>query len=369
MATAPNIIDELEGMFSTKSVGQQADVLRRVTDLFLSGADDYDGEQLEAFDSVLTHLSRQIETIARVTIAERLAIHPRAPAGLMEQLAADEAIDVARPVLVNCKNLPESTLIETAKSRGQAHLLAIAGRDSVPEEVTDILVERGNSAVALSVVQNRGARFSEAGYSRLSTRSEAEEGLAVGLFERDDVPRQHLVKLFSNASESVRRKLETIDRRRADDIRKIVNEVTTTLQSHSRAASRDYRDAQALVHTLKNNDQLDERKLKEFAEARKFNETAVGLSLLCDLPVEIIERGMAADHPEMLLIFARALDLEWSTTRAILLLKSQSGEISAAHLEQSLSSFTRLKQQTARKAIQFYRLREKAGANKAAPPA
>ena len=366
--TTANIIDELADMFSSKSVGQQADVLKRVTDLFLSGADGYDSEQLEAFDSVLTRLSRQIETIARVTMAERLSIHPRAPAALMEQLAADPEIDVARPVLVHCTNLSETALIETAKSRGQSHLLAISGRDNISENVTDVLVERGNTAVALSVVRNRGARFSDAGYSRLSTRSETEDVLAFGLFQRTDVPRQHLVKLFANASATVRQKLESIDRRRADDIRKIVNEVVTTLQRHSRAGSREYREALALVHTLRSNGQLDEPKLREFAEARKFDETAITLSLLCDLPIDIIERGMATDQLEMLLIFAKALDLEWATTRAILRLKSQSGEISAARLEQSLSSYTRLKQQTARKAIEFYRLREKAGANKAVRP-
>jgi len=49
--------------------------------------------------------------------------------------------------------------------------------------------------------------------------------------------------------------------------------------------------------------------LHEFAKSRKFEETAVTLSLLCGLPLDAVERAILEDRPEMVLILARAAGL------------------------------------------------------------
>jgi len=362
MTGALNIIDDLEGKFFEKSVGQQADALRRVADLFVSGQADYDDAQLQVFDEVLLRLTRQIETVARVTLAERLSIHPNAPPRLMNQLARDDEIDVARPVLSHSAALSEDTLVEVARGKGQQHMLAISAREAISEGVTDILLDRGDSAVALNTVRNPGARISAHGFDRLSERSTADETLAIGFFERENVPRQHLVKLFVNATDVVRKRLETIDRRRAAEIGRIVAEVAGGMQAMSRAASQDYRAALARVHSLKVAGELDEDRLAEFAAARRFDDTAVALSLMAGLQIQVVERALAASHADMVLLLAKAIGLSWPTTRAILRLKSTTGDVSPHALEDAQANFSKLRTETARKAINFYRLREKTGA-------
>ncbi len=363
MTVAPGIIDDLEGRFFEKSVGQQADALRRVADLFVAGQSDYDDEQLQVFDEVLLRLTRQIETVARVTLAERLAIHPNAPPRLMNQLALDEEIDVARPVLAHSAAVSDETLIEAARGSGQDRMLAISGREAIAEAVTDILLDRGDAAVALNTVRNPGARISAQGFDRLAERSTADEALAIGFFERENVPRQHLVKLFVNATEVVRSRLETIDRRRAVEIGKIVAEVAGSMQSMSRAASQNYRAALARVHSLQLAGELDEDRLVEFAAARRFDDAAVALSLLAGLQIQIVARALAASHPDMVLLLAKAIGLSWPTTRAVLRLKSPSGECAPHDLEAAQANFNKLRTETARKAINFYRLREKTAAH------
>ncbi|MDR3468084.1 MAG: DUF2336 domain-containing protein [Xanthobacteraceae bacterium] len=357
--TAPGIIDELEDRFFEKSVGQQADVLRRVADLLVAGQADYGDAQLAVFDDVLLRLTRQIETVARVALAERLAIHPNAPPRLMNHLALDGEIDVARPVLAYSPALTEATLVDVARHRGQEHMLAISARAAIPEGVTDVLVERGDGRVALNTVRNPGARFSPHGLDTLTERSRADEALAIGFFERDDVPRQHLVKLYVNATALVRERLETVDRRRADEIRKIVDEVAGDMQTLSRAASQNYRAALSRVHSLKQAGALTEDRLAEFAASRRFEETVVALSLIADLPVQVIERAVAASHPDMVLLIARAVGLAWPTTRLIMRLKFPGGEGSRQDIEDAQANFNKLRAETARKAINFYRLREK----------
>ena len=82
------------------------------------------------------------------------------------------------------------------------------GAKSLAETVTDVLVERGDRDVALSVVQNAGAKFSETGYVRLVKRSEGDDELAQSVGSRPEIPRQHFLKLLTTASKAVRIALE-----------------------------------------------------------------------------------------------------------------------------------------------------------------
>ena len=52
--------------------------------------------------------------------------------------------------------------------------------------MTDILVERGDRDVVHAVVKNRGARFSNAGFRLLVTRSDGDDALASEVGMRSD---------------------------------------------------------------------------------------------------------------------------------------------------------------------------------------
>ena len=64
-----SIAAEIEGTFASGSADKQADILRRATDLFLAGADNYSDDHVDLFDGVISR-------IAEAELAHRLA--PRA---------------------------------------------------------------------------------------------------------------------------------------------------------------------------------------------------------------------------------------------------------------------------------------------------
>jgi uncharacterized protein (DUF2336 family) len=68
--------------------------------------------------------------------------------------------------------------------------LAISQRARLSEEVTDVLVERGNQKVVISTAANAGARFSDFGCSTLVTRSESDSELALLVWVRPEIPRE-----------------------------------------------------------------------------------------------------------------------------------------------------------------------------------
>jgi uncharacterized protein (DUF2336 family) len=123
-------------------------------------------------------------------------------------LACDDVIEVASPVLTQAERLDTETLIQCAKTKNQEHLLAISRRKSLPESLTDVLVERGDQQVVLSTAKNGGARFSGRGFATLVRRSHCDEQLAACVGARPDLPPELFDKLLEVASEKVRAKLE-----------------------------------------------------------------------------------------------------------------------------------------------------------------
>ena len=351
-------INELEEALSHGSAERRAKTLRRITDLFVFGSSHFSGDHIAVFDGVFNHLITDIELSARVTLADRLAAIPNAPPKVIRALAFDDAINVAGPVLVRSELLDNVTLVENAKTKSQHHLLAISRRKSVSETVTDVLVERGNREVALSAVQNTGAKFSETGYVRLVKRSEGDDELAQSVGSRPEIPRQYFLKLLTTASKTVRLALEAAQPQNKREIQNVVAEVATAIQAKAAAASRDYAAARALIESLRASGRLAESDVEAFARTGKFEETAAALSVLCALPIDVIERAMVQDREETILIVAKANGLAWPTVKAVLRLCAGKRGVSAQALEQSLAVFNKLKRETAQQVIEFQRKRQ-----------
>jgi uncharacterized protein (DUF2336 family) len=361
LATAhQSLIDELEAVGIHQSIGSRADVLRRVTDLFVTGSDRFDVEQRALFDDVMGRLVNEIDNSARAAFGQRLATISNAPSKVSCTLALDDSIEVAGPLLSLSDQLDDETLITSAKIKSQEHLLAISQRKILSEGITDVLVERGNQQVVVTTAANSSARFSEFGYSTLVTRSEANEELALTVWSRPEIPREHLLALFASASEAVRLKLEAADCGKASLVRDMVKQASDRIQSKVRERSPEFTAAQAQVQSLHQAGALTEDRLRAFAEAGRFDETAVALSLLTDLPIGAIERAVVNDNSDQMLVLAKSIGLTWETTNAILLIENSTKSRSAQELEQCLGSFKKLKPETAQTAIQFYRLRERA---------
>jgi hypothetical protein len=81
---------------------------------------------------------------------------------------------------------------------------------------------------------------------------------------------------------------------------------------------------------------------------------------MCDLPIGVIERAMVHDGTEQILVIAKAAGFAWPTVKAIIAVRTGGRGASAHEIGQSHASFNKLKPETAEKAMQFYRLRERA---------
>jgi uncharacterized protein (DUF2336 family) len=360
MNVQENMIDQLEGLLASKDISRRADVLRKITDLFVIGSGKFSEQQIELFDTVMGQLLENIEQAARAQFGSRLVKLADAPRRTVRALAFDDAIEVAGPVLLHCERLDDDALLENARTKGQEHLLAISGRNVLAEAVTDVLAERGDQPVVSGIARNAGARFSDFGLSTLVRKARNDGDLALCVWSRADIPRQNLVNLFVEASEAVKNQLLEADPRKAELIKAAVAEASDRIQTSARAGSGDFAQAKAEVSALYSSGKLDEAQLRTFAHAASFDRVTVALSLMCNLPVGLVERAFVQNQTEQILVLAKAIDLSWVTTVALLLLRAGVKGSSRQQLDHCFASFSRLQTKTAQTALQFYRLREKA---------
>jgi uncharacterized protein (DUF2336 family) len=360
MPSQSGLIDQLEEALGNKDLARRAEVLRKVTDLFLLRSGSFSEDQISLFDTVMGKLIENIESSARAQFGSRIARLTDAPRGVVRVLASDEAIEVAGPLLTHSERVDDDTLVDTAKTRGQDHLLAISGRKVLAEAVTDVLVQRGNRAVVSATAHNAGARFSDFGVSSLVRKARDDGDLALCVWSRPDIPRQNLVKLFVDASESVQNQLIEADPRRADLIKAMVAQATDDIQTKARAGSNNFAQASHHVRELNAAGKLNEDRLLDFAEEGSFDKVVAALSLMCDIPIGAIERAFVQNQTEQIVILARGLDLSWGTTLKLLLLHAGVNGSSRAQLDVTFANFYRLRPDTARTALKFYRMREKA---------
>ena len=357
MNTPESLISNLETAINAGSPERRVEILRRVTDLFLGSADQFNHEQVGLFGDVLTHLTKQVASNVLAELGTKLAPVDNAPRAIIRNLAHHNEIAVAGPVLARSTQLSDSDLIEIAKTKGQGHLGAISERVRIAAAVTDILVERGDTDVVRKLSRNQGAAFSDTGFTTLTKRAEVDELLAENLGMRLDMPPQLLQELVSKATEAVRARLlsQAPPEGRAM-LQDILASVSTKVLREA-AAPRDFRAANALIDNLQDSNQLNEAAILEFATSCKYEETVVGLARLCSAPVDLLEQLMQNTRYDGVLAACKAAGLHWPTFSAILANRFSHHRVSTAEFEQARSDFLRLSTSTAQRMLRFWLIR------------
>uniref|UniRef100_Q07SK9 DUF2336 domain-containing protein n=1 Tax=Rhodopseudomonas palustris (strain BisA53) TaxID=316055 RepID=Q07SK9_RHOP5 len=300
----------------------------------------------------------ELEEQARALLSRRLSLCSNAPKQVVNRFAVDDSINVAGPILQNSERVDPSALIETATTKGQDHLLAIARRQRVDRPVTDILVRRGDRTVVVALVQNNGAEISEFGFLHLLRRSMNDSIVAENLGLRTDIPRHVFQQLIAKASEQVRRKLVSERTDLAPHIDSAVIDATGRLHAKFGPASSEYFQAKRTIRSLREQGRLKEEQIHSFAQQRKIYETTVALATLCDLPANLVERALLTDTHELTLVLAKALDLSWQTAMALLFLSTPEQRIYASQLAKLETEYSLLNVENSREVLAVYRARK-----------
>jgi uncharacterized protein (DUF2336 family) len=114
---------------------------------------------------ILRLLLKDTEKQVRLVLARELKNNISAPHDIIFALAQDEA-EIAEEVLRSSKVLQDSDLIELIQvDQDIRKMLAIADRESVSQNVSEILVDLRKSQVIEKLLENDGAKLSEESYN------------------------------------------------------------------------------------------------------------------------------------------------------------------------------------------------------------
>jgi uncharacterized protein (DUF2336 family) len=351
-----SLIDELESAMQFGSPENRHSTLRRITDLFLRDVDRLSDEQIAVFDDVLCLLTAKIETAARVELAKRLAPLGSAPAAMIGRLARDDEIDVAIPVLIGSPRLDDRDLIEIARTKSQAHLLAISGRAQLQPPVTDVLLDRGNRGVVAKLAMNAGAHFSAPGFGVLVDKSEGDDDLALVVGLRKDIPVSYLQDLLRRATDAVQQKLlSQVPPQVRIELTVLIAKAAQTVGG---AAESDFSDAETYVKSLEASGALNEIAVLNCVIKGRREEMIVAMARLCSTPVRTMSDILSGHRNDTVLIPCKAANLSWPTVDAILRYRLPRQTVSDAIVELARADYTKLSLMTAQRTLRFMQIRE-----------
>ena len=356
MTPATALIPGLDEIVSSGDPKRRADAARRISELFLQGAANFGSSHVDLFDGVLTSLVPHTELAARVDLAERLSLLANAPRALVGQLAHEDEIAIAGPLLRRSPVIDEKILLEIASVKGQSHLLAMADRPVLSADLTDVMVRRGDRDVVRRAAGNAGAAFSTDGYSTLIKRAGQDGVLTIRLGQRDDLSSDQLKEVLSGSIDVIRRRLLTVVKpERQAAIKQAMVAISGTTE---RAERRDFAQAQRTVMALHRDGQLGESALLNFAKAFKYEESIATLAALTGVKIETLDHLISGDRYDPILIAGKTIGLEWATVRALIMLRlGPSRTTSPADIESARVNFMRLMPSTAERVVGFWKTR------------
>jgi uncharacterized protein (DUF2336 family) len=360
MSVATSLIPGLEDIVRGDDPKRRADAARRIAELFFEDAGSFKPEHVEFFDDILMRLVPRTDLLVRADIADRLATIDNAPRNLVCQLALDDEIVIAGPLLRCSPVLDESVLIEIAREKSQEHLLAMTERPTLSSGLTDVIVHRGDQEVVRATAGNTGAAFSPAGFSTLVTRARHDGLLTLTVGQRDDLSAEHLKELMAGSIDAIRRRLLDVAKpERQTAIRQAMADISGMMAPA--VSRRNFEPAQRAVLVLHEAGTLNEMALLDFAKAFKYEESIATLSAMSGVRIATLDRLIAGDRYDPILIVGKTIGLEWATVRALILLRLGPNRVpSPADIEGARVNFARLMPSTAERVVTFWKSRQAA---------
>lgn len=345
-----SLIGELDSVLRNGSTERRNEVLRRVTDLFLSSKDSCDEDHLALFDDVMSRMIDKVERHVLIRLSLQLAPVGNAPENVVYRLADSDDVAVAGPLIERSSILADGFLVEIAKTKSQEHLAAIAGRTKISEQVTDAVIERGDRTVTRKIVANQGARFSNRSLYTVVERAKDDEQLAVSVAYRPDVPNKIIQELIRKATDVVRERLVSAHpemRERIDRALSATADQIAASEEVSSEVSRKSIYVDADMSVLK-------RRLCEQAKLGKKTETIDLLAKVTQVPVASVRNLFRQKTEDGILILCKAAGLGWPDAKNVLAIATNKGE---AEVKKSFEKYITLTSDATQRVMRFMKLR------------
>lgn len=332
-------------------------LLSQVADVFVDETLTYSGRELDLFAEIIGMLLDQVDVDARADLAGQVAASGRPVARLYRKLASDD-IRVADPILTRCPHLDERMLVDLASTQSQQHMAAIARREHVSVQVTDVLIARGDATVLRTVTGNLGAEISPTSFEVLADHAEHDPALQRAMSYRGEMPLAVAERLLDVLPEHHRLRLLQL---MADDPEAADTLVETAGRKASEARLKHARQrlqtkammAQIADGTL----DLDSAVILLAREGR-YQNLAMLLAASARLAEETVLANLLKVDPQPLIVMMRALDMQQSAVAAIADMRGRRLNLPESMKHRMIAIWQSLEKPLADKILVLARLRQ-----------
>lgn len=354
-------LTDLIDLAKEPSSAKRRELLRKVTDVFMTHPDTVNEQEMALYDTVMSQLSTDMETAVRAEIANTIASAKAAPLGLLRKLASDE-IEVAEPILTRSKALSESDLVHIVSTQGQDHLRAVSRREEVPESVSGVIVKRGDDTTLHTLLSNDGARLSRASSEAVVQRAQANPDLHEVVVNRADLPPDLMNDMYFVVEARLRERIlaenAKLDPSVIDSaLSKGRNQVAVAYGSFPE----DYERIWAEVEALRNNEKLSPSLLAKYMRDPNPTWFLVALAQMADIDYLTAKHVVDRKEVDALAIACKAAGLDKALFLTCAMIMLSDSENAMGRAAEYGKLYQDLPLDTAQRTIRFWRLRRAEG--------
>ena len=219
-------------------------------------------------------------------LAERLASASHAPHELIVTLANDE-IQIADPILRRSGILKDADLVEIVRHRTQEHRVAIATREQLSPDVTQALLDSGDTDAIEALINNHDVEITRRAMDYLVGESQRVDSFQQPLLRRPDLPPQLAHRMFWWASAALREYILTNFRIDEVTLDSILHETTEKVVRQAEGERSTYADAEFVVAEIANRGQLNERFLLQCLRRGRLAAFTAAIAKMAGINIEL----------------------------------------------------------------------------------
>jgi uncharacterized protein (DUF2336 family) len=354
-------LPELIALAHEKSSDNRRALLRELTDHFF-GAQPHAESESALYGDVMTTLAKDMETAVRAELSSRFASALDAPHKLVLRLAGDVA-SVAAAVLEQSPVLTEADLLTVVREKGQEHLRAVSNRTTVPEAVSDVIVERGDDTTLGTLLRNQGAQLSRQASETAVERAKTNPDLHEATVGRATLPPDLLNEMYFVVEARLRQQiLEKNARLDPALLESALAAGRARIATDDGLFPEDYSESLAYVNELKAAGQLTPQMLARFLRSGGKTSFLIALSQLADIDFHTARQIVERRELDALAVVCKSADLDRALflTYAVVLLNDDGDAMGKAHAYARM--YAELEKEAALRTIRFWRMRRSAAA-------
>ncbi|GHU01037.1 hypothetical protein FACS1894186_3000 [Alphaproteobacteria bacterium] len=197
---------------------------------------EFSGDESRLAADIFRLMLGDVEAQVRKSLSSGLAGAAALPKDIARTIASDTDEDIAVPFIKTSQALSAADLIDIIRVGDEAKQIAVASRDSVDEEVSDVLIKEGKENAVVRLVSNEGAAIKQESFTAVLDRfGEDNAKFHAPLIMRKQIPMAVAERLVHKVSQDLQKHLMTSHDLPPDVITNLVlqsREKTTVGLSH-----------------------------------------------------------------------------------------------------------------------------------------